>query len=218
MSGPAQMKSAVLIPDFAARVGSLPNMPGHIVTSARIARTFRCSGASATSVCVFPYRRAVGAALDGTRQAARCGPRACADPLWSRTTPSSRRLLSERIPYAIKQARGGERSHRDQEGGNEVMQHVAGDVAERGPEHARRGHAGYLSGGRAESSRYPHTTRTILRRVVPSVAAHGPCRLAECSETTHSPCPRLPRFVPAHAANFHCTPSRSGARRNRARA
>jgi hypothetical protein len=152
------------------------------------------------------------------RQAARREPRACVDPLWSRTTPSSRRLLSERIPYAVKQARGGERSHRHQEGGNEVMQHVAGDVAERGPEHGRPGHARYLSGGGAESSRSQHATRTILRRVVPSVAAPGPCRLAECSGTTHSPSPRLPRFVPAHAANFRCTPSRSDARRNRARA
>ncbi len=145
-------------------------------------------------------------------------PRAC--PIrWGRgPPPSSRRLPSERIPYAIEQARGSERSHRDEEGGNEIMQHVAGDVAERGPEHGRPGHAGYLSGARAESSRSPHATRTILRRVVPSVAAPGPCRLAECSGTTHSPSPRLPRFVPAHAANFRCTPSRSDARRNRARA
>jgi hypothetical protein len=29
------------------------------------------------------------------------------------------------------------------------MQHVAGDVAERGPEHGRPGHAEYLSDGRA---------------------------------------------------------------------
>lgn len=166
----------------------------------------------------FPYRPAIGAALDGTRQAARRGRADVADPLWSRNTSSSRRLPSERIPYAVQQARGGERSHRDQEGGNEVMQHVAGDVAERSPGHARLGHAGYLGGARAESSRSPHTARTILRRVVPSVAAPGPCRLTACSGTTPSPSPRLPKFVPAHAANFRCTPSRSDARRNRARA
>src|SRR6185437_1551561 len=85
--------------------------------------------------------------------------------------PSSRRLRSERIPYAVEQAGGGERRDRDQEGGNEVMQHVAGDVAERGGEHGGPGHAGYLGDGRAESSRSAHSTRTILRRVVSSVAA-----------------------------------------------
>src|SRR3954447_19286608 len=132
--------------------------------------------------------------------------------------PEFRRLLSERIPYAVEQAWGSKRSHRDQESGNEVMQHVAGDVAERGPEHGTQGHAGYLSDRRAESSRSAHATRTILRRLVPSVAAPGPCRLTECSATTHSPSSRLPRFVPAHAANFRCIPSRSDARRNRARA
>src|SRR3954451_23228680 len=131
---------------------------------------------------------------------------------------SSQGSRSERIPYAVEQTRGGERSHRDQEGGNEVMQHVAGDVAERGPEHGRPDHAKYLSGGGAESSPSPHATHTILRRVVPSVAALGPCQLSKCSATTRSPSPRLPRFVPAHAANFRCTPSRSDARRNRARA
>ena len=128
------------------------------------------------------------------------------------------RLRSERIPYAIEQTGRYDCGHRDQEGGNEVMQHVAGDVAERSPEHGGPGHAGYLSDGGAESSRAPPATRAILRPVAPAVAALGPCQLAECSATTHSPSPRFPRFVPAHAANFRCTPSRSGARRNRVRA
>jgi hypothetical protein len=35
MSGPSQMKSAVLMPDFAARVGSLPDIRAYIVTIRR---------------------------------------------------------------------------------------------------------------------------------------------------------------------------------------
>ena len=188
MSGPFQMKSMVLIPDFAARVGPLPDIRVHVVTSAR---------SHVHSNVPSPAHAARGGTSKGERRGS----------------------LSERIPDAVEQARGGERSDRDQEGGNEIMQHVAGDVAERGPEHGRPGHAGYLGGAGAESSRSPHARRTILKRVVPSVAAPGPCGGTECSATTTpSPSPHLPRFVPAHAANFRCTPSRSDARRNRARA
>jgi hypothetical protein len=191
VSGPFQMKSAVLIPDFATRVGPLPDRRAQMVNAHGV--------------------------VDGTRKAERRRPHdACLSLPVEHT--EFRRLRSERIPYAIEQTGRDDCGHRDQDGGNEVMQHVAGDVSERSPEQGRQGHDGYLSGGSAESSRTPLETRTISRRVVPSVAAPRPCRLAQCSGTARSPSPRLPRFAPARAASFRCTPWRSGARRNRARA
>ena len=98
------------------------------------------------------------------------------------------------------------------------MQHVAGDVAERGPEHGTQGHAGYLSDRRAESrsicardAHYFEAPRAV-RRGARSLPADGMFR--DDAFAVFAPS----QVCSSTRSQFRSRPSRSDARRNRARA